>query len=179
MHLQHLGFPIANDALYLHSNVAKRSKRNTTADRAAKLTEISETLSRVEKSSRTTTVELINNDGELGSNRNTALAADVTNGTQGEVICDSGREQREKRYKSNEEVDCLRSVVTCNDGDPSESRASVSREADGGCLLLKEDLTQDISKSTNTDFVVDPLCTHCPNLEPSGYVSFRHLPVSA
>ncbi|KAH9555030.1 hypothetical protein CY35_08G093600 [Sphagnum magellanicum] len=36
VHLQHLGHPIANDALYLQANVAKRSKLNTSADRAAK-----------------------------------------------------------------------------------------------------------------------------------------------
>lgn len=154
MHLQHLGFPIANDALYLHSNVAKRSKRNTTADRAAKLTEFSEALSRVEKTSGMTlsTAEVINNDGELGSSRNTA-PADVTIATQGGVINDSEREQHEKLHKSNEDVDCQGSVVLCNDGD------------------AKEDLPQGVSKSTNTDFVVDPLCTHCPNLEPSGCVS--------
>lgn len=176
VHLQHLGFPIANDALYLYSSVAKRSKRSTTADRAAKLTEASETLSRVQESSCTTLstvlIEETINDAELGSESMTALVADSTNVTQGEVICDKEKEQHENLHRSNGDVYCINSIVVekveCNDVNPSESRALVSREIDPVCRLREEDHSQDASKSTNTNFVVDPLCTHCPNLEPSG-----------
>lgn len=121
MHLQHLGFPIANDALYLHSNVAKRSKRNTTADRAAKLT--------AEKTSATTA-----NDEE----------SCVASASESEVSCGSEREQQAKVSTSNEDGDCERSDVAQDES----------------------------SKTTNSNFVVDPLCTHCPNLEPSGCVSY-------
>lgn len=137
VHLQHLGFPIANDALYLHSNVAKRSKRNTTADRAAKLTEASEALSKESSCTISTeTVKEIINDAELDSNSRTVLGTDATDVTEGEAIHDKDREQNVKLHKSNED---------------GQSR--------------------NVSKSTTTNFVVDPLCTHCPNLEPSGCVS--------
>ena len=172
VHLQYLGFPIANDALYLHSNVAKRSKRSTTADRAAKLTEASETLLRVKESScitdlSTVSVEETINDAKLSR---TALGAGATNIAEGEVICDTEREQHEKLQKSNENVDCIRSLrvekVGRIDVDPSE----ISRETDADCQLREENHSRNDCRSTNANFVTDPLCTHCPNLEPSGCV---------
>ncbi|KAG0570465.1 hypothetical protein KC19_6G164400 [Ceratodon purpureus] len=173
VHLQHLGFPIANDALYLHSNVAKRSKSNTTADRAAKLPEASETLSRVKETSCTSlstgSVEGTINDAELGSKRSTALGADATNISQGDAIFDKEQEQHDKLQKTNENVDCKISLVV-EQSDPSESTAVAFRETDPVCPVREDDGSQDISKITNTNFVVDPLCTHCPNLEPSGYI---------
>lgn len=75
-----MGFLIVNDVLYFYLNVVKWLKRNIIVDRVVKFIEILEILLRVEKSFCIIIVELINNDGELGLNRNIVLVVDVING---------------------------------------------------------------------------------------------------
>ncbi|XP_024385994.2 RNA pseudouridine synthase 7 [Physcomitrium patens] len=176
VHLQYLGFPIANDDLYLHSNVTKRSKANTTADRAAKIPEVPETISEVKDSSiavlSTVSVDVNYSDERLDSSNVTAPSVAVTNTKQGDNTREAEREKLQEHSKNAEIIDRRSSEdaenACSNGGDLLEPGVSLSIEANEVPELQKE-RSQFVSKSINPNFMVDPLCTHCPNMAPTGY----------
>lgn len=141
MHLQHLGHPIANDALYLYTNVAKRSKKNTTADRAASLA--------IE--------DVISNNSTEREQRHCGRLDDPCkhNGDMKRQTTAEVTEVPERNFESD--------II------------SPSLEAHPVCQMEKAEDSHKKTECAKTDFVVDPLCTHCPNLEPSGYVTFISL----
>ena len=140
VHLQHLGHPIANDALYLYTNVAKRSKKNTTADRAASFIEhvVSNNSTKQEQGHRGRLDDPCKRNGDMKR----PTTAEVT-------------EVPERIFESD--------II------------SPSLEAHPVRQMEKVEESHKKTECATTDFVVDPLCTHCPNLEPSGYVSFISL----
>lgn len=138
MHLQHLGHPIANDALYLYTNVAKRSKKNTTADRAASLAVehiVSNNSTGQEQGHHGRLDDLCKQDGDMKSPTTTEVTEAPERISESDII-------------------------------------SPSLETHPVCQMETVEESHEKTECAKTDFIVDPLCTHCPNLEPSGYVTF-------
>lgn len=128
VHLQYLGHPIANDALYAVRNPLKRTERGTNAERAAR--------------------------GESNPTNDTLTY---------------------KRKKVGEETigNSLKPTNQCTvQTDQSLSMNVEERELED--RRFTKDTSKEISESKNVKFVVDHMCTHCPNLAPSGYEEEEH-----
>lgn len=188
VHLQYLGHPIGNDALYLQSNVAKRSKMNTSADLAAHLVSMTAEIpgkvdDRVRPDSSTVgsgeareeARSLLQNTGDCKQSPSTVefrLISKPTHQSHYQSLNRSAKDAYKQFDRSIDRSECD-SLNTAQASHQSPQGNAVSQTGKSDIQL--EELgtnclnhLQAETTSIKADFQVDPLCTHCPNLEPSG-----------
>ncbi|KAJ7534036.1 hypothetical protein O6H91_13G076400 [Diphasiastrum complanatum] len=177
VHLQHLGHPIANDALYLHKNPAKRSSQGTAADIAAKrphgpnLSETSHALCNEKLADCEKSLDLSGGKScsevtvEPNAGKSQLEGAQVLS-----ICCQASKTSSHSREDMS---------ATCGPGtDLRSNHAASERQLQQDKILRNKlkviescdrELNQHILESGPIDFTLDPMCTNCPNLEPSGY----------
>eukprot|EP00250_Pteridium_aquilinum_P022615 c25466_g1_i1 orf=401-907(+) len=125
VHLQHLGHPIANDALYATHDPPKRTVAGTNAERAARL--------------------------EITPQTGTS----------------SAESSPKRRRIGKDSIDGLEdNSDKLGDGMSLDKKL---RDKEGAGLSLEASSDKVLMAGNGVEFVVDPMCTHCPNLWPSGY----------
>lgn len=133
VHLQHLGHPIANDALYASHDLLKRTVAGTNAERAARIGVLSQEQSPLDESStKRRRISKV-------STRELEVSNELTSHGKGSSVDEKFEEK---------------------DGTGRSSGASSDDDV--------------LSAGNGVEFVVDPMCTHCPNLWPKGYEGREH-----
>lgn len=133
VHLQHLGHPIANDALYASHDPLKRTVAGTNAERAARLRAMPQ---------------------------------------NGPSLNESSPKRRRIGKESTSDVEDTSDELLSH-GDGLSSDKKFEDKEDAG-LSLETSSDNVLTAGNGVEFVVDPMCTHCPNLWPSGYEGKEH-----
>ncbi|KAL2643993.1 hypothetical protein R1flu_011580 [Riccia fluitans] len=164
VHLQHLGHPIANDNLYLQACPPKRTREGTTADTAAKI-------ARSFTKDRTTEVDSLvacrqNPEADQRNTvheRSRATSVDDTRDTSEEKFVEADEAGKRTVFSASRQTNggSLERMETIDTGKIS----SDGKEQD----VKNQSHIQQSSKSSSQQFKLDVLCTHCPELGPSGY----------
>ncbi|KAG6555575.1 hypothetical protein Mapa_002810 [Marchantia paleacea] len=174
VHLQHLGHPIANDDLYLQVYPPKRTLEETTADTAA-------------RKARSVLNDL-SKDNHSGVNITACRKILMTEDTQMSLYSEMSSGHASKKSDRQLEIQgvgkgtslvasCPTDLVSdCHSVEHTstpDGLAESNCEEDGKIKTTESHpqavLEGDSPKSSSQRFVLDRLCTHCPNLGPSGY----------
>lgn len=163
VHLQHLGHPIANDALYSHENPPSRTRKETSADRAAKVSQIPTTDMDESKLALRSVSEQCNSSEEssLLSNEDLDLESSQR-GSQLRNNVNSILEGTNKKQKSEGNSIVGMRPYQCS------ARDSCNNFQEGS-INTNQRLNTDNSEKLELDFSMDSMCTNCPNVAPSGY----------
>ncbi|KAH9293099.1 hypothetical protein KI387_000796, partial [Taxus chinensis] len=153
VHLQHLGYPIANDTLYSLENPPDRSIEGTSVDHAARsqtlVSELGES-----KLSISAVSEQRNNFEEAGI----AINKDEQNPSTGSqsrknLVADLAGTIKRQKVEGKSIMNSVR--------DPSNVFQQGNTDAD-------KRLSMHSSEKFEMHFIIDPMCTNCPNVAPAG-----------
>lgn len=163
VHLQHLGHSIANDALYSHANPPSRTRKETSADLAAKVSQIPTTDMDESKLALRFVSEQCNSHEGAGllSNKDVDLESSQR-GSQlrSNVIAILEGTNKKQKLEGNSIVGMR--PYQC----PARGSCNNFQE---GSINTNQRLNTDHSEKLELDFSMDPMCTNCPNVAPSGY----------
>nr|ADE75868.1 unknown [Picea sitchensis] len=163
VHLQHLGHSIANDALYSHANPPSRTRKETSADLAAKVSQIPTTdMDESKLALRFVSEQCNSHEGaSLLSNKDVDLESSQR-GSQlrSNVIAILEGTNKKQKLEGNSIVGMR--PYQC----PARGSCNNFQE---GSINTNQRLNKDHSEKLELDFSMDPMCTNCPNVAPSGY----------
>ncbi|CAM6088595.1 unnamed protein product [Calypogeia fissa] len=174
VHLQHLGHPIANDDLYLQADPPKRSREGCNADTAAKSARITPSNACLVGNPDDTVGAATTMEGVRCSERSSETKHPVVDTVEAHNPPGNMRDSVEATLtRQNIEDVSLdpRTPLLTGSGDnsiePSSGRTKTALE--GSHFPLPQERARDQTEGNREMFSVDVMCTHCPNLGPSGY----------
>lgn len=165
VHLQHLGHSIANDALYSHATPPSRTGKETSADRAAKVSQIP--TSDIDGSELTLRFvsEQCNSHEEVSLLSNEDLDLESSQGgsqLRNNVMDILEGTNKKQKLEGNSIVGMRPYQCPAQDSCNNFQEGSTTTNTN-------QRLNMDNSQKLDLDFSMDPMCTNCPNVAPSGY----------